>query len=151
MRFKKSSCPVCSLFFVFSNYLYPALCVTFMLPPHSVAFVFGRNRPVSHLKKILDLSVWNIKPGSCCAAGSFRISSANLAQLPSSSTLLPFPADSGFSPPVCEHFPPPLALWHHGVAPWDTLECWWQQRRDRFKIKRRSLLIFPTKVSANPF
>lgn len=110
MRFKKSSCPVCSLFFVFSNYLYPALCVTFMLPPHSVAFVFGRNQPVSHLKKILDLSVWNIKPGSCCAAGSFRISSANLAQLPSSSTLLPFPADSGFSPPVCEHFPPPLAF-----------------------------------------
>lgn len=103
MRHKDSTClfsfAVCLLFSAIICMFY----VTLIIPQHLVMFQEKQACVSSERKYVLDLPAWNTRPGSCCAAGSFCISSINLHPLLSSSTLQPFPADSGFSPPLC-HF-----------------------------------------------
>lgn len=51
MAYKNRPCSFSfAVWFLFSTIIYilDVLCVTSMLPPHSVAFVFGRNMPASH-------------------------------------------------------------------------------------------------------
>ena len=85
-----------SLFSVFSNYPDP---VTFTLPPHLEAFVSRRNESVYHLRRNIYWICLYWTPGSCCTVGSLCISSGNLPLLHHAH---PFPADSGFSPPLCQ-------------------------------------------------